>query len=116
MNTLQTRPEVSYPAQTKEWSAVNTIIALILVAVLGGILYCIGYLQSPLPGTLTSRDSAKRGDSAWKATAPGSSNLPLPMPLPFPMPLQVPAPVVDQSAGDSIHVDSRSARVGTAHL
>jgi hypothetical protein len=107
MNTVQKRPDVLYPERTKEArerSAVDAIIALMVVAVLAGILYCFSYFQSPLPGTLTSHDTAKLGASAWKATASESRNLPLPMPLPFPMPIQDSAPLVDRGVGDSIHV------------
>jgi hypothetical protein len=116
MNTLQKTPVILIPERKKEWSAVDTIIALMVVAVLAGILYCVSYLESPLPGTLTSQDTTKLGASAWKATASGSSNLPLPMPLPFPMPLQSPAPAVDRGVVDSIQVDASSGHLGTSRL
>jgi hypothetical protein len=116
MITIIKKPEVLYPARSKEWSAVDTIIALMVVVILGGILYCVSYLDTPQSGTSTSRDAAKFGDSAWKATASGSSKLPLPMPLPFPMPPQLSAPVVNQGVGDSIRVEESSSRVGTARL
>jgi hypothetical protein len=118
MITLGNKPDSQNPNlhnldRIEQWSPVTTIIALLVIAALGGAIYCVGYLH-PQPRTISTREMSSPGDNLNKSRQSNSSAASLPMPMPLPMPLPVTTPIATPPAGN-MHIE-QSAPVATPKL